>query len=64
MKEIVDLYQIPNNININRKRKIDKKTQKVVWKTCYQLFLGPELFEQMLLSYKDSLKRKRPENYK
>lgn len=30
----------------------------------YQLFLGPELFEQMLISYKDSLKRKRPDNYK
>jgi len=64
LEEVVELYQIPNKININRKRKIDKKTRNVVWKTSYQLFLGPKLFEQMLLSYKDSLQRKRPDNYK
>lgn len=64
LDEIVDLYRIPNNVNVNNKRKVDKKTQKVVWKTRYQLSLGPELFEQMLLSYENSLQRKRPDNYK
>jgi len=42
----------------------DKTTNKVVSKTRYQLHLGTDLFKQMLLSYENSLQRKRPENYK
>jgi len=64
LEEIVDLFDIPNEVNINSKYYIDKKTNKIIWKTRYQLHLGKNLFNQMLLSYENSLQRKRPENYK
>ncbi len=64
LEEIVDLFDIPNKVNINSKYSIDKKTYKIIWKTGYQLHLGTDLFNQMLLSYENSLQRKRPENYK
>ncbi|KKN35304.1 hypothetical protein LCGC14_0784990 [marine sediment metagenome] len=64
LEEIVDLFEIPNKVNINAEKYIDKETNKVIWKTKYQLHLGTDLFNQMLLSYEKSLERKRPENYK
>ena len=42
LEEIVKLYKIPNRVFITRKKKIDKKTQKIVWKSLYQISLGPE----------------------
>ena len=64
LEEIIDLFDIPNEVKINAEKFIDKTTNKVVWKTKYQLHLGTDLFKQMLLSYENSLQRKRPENYK
>ncbi|MFX1310221.1 MAG: hypothetical protein ACFE8C_11025 [Promethearchaeota archaeon] len=64
LEEIVDLFGIPNEVRISNKKKLDEKTHKEVWKTKYTLYLGPEIFEQMLLAFKNSLKRKRPEKYK
>lgn len=64
LEEIVDLFEIPNKVKINAEKYIDKETNKVIWKTKYQLHLGTDLFNQILLSYEKSLERKRPENYK
>ncbi|MHA2391843.1 MAG: hypothetical protein ACXAEX_07725 [Promethearchaeota archaeon] len=64
LEEIIDLFNIPNEVKINAEKFINKSTNKVVWKTRYQLHLGTYLFKQMLLSYENSLSRKRPENYK
>ncbi|MHA1987167.1 MAG: hypothetical protein ACW98D_11045 [Promethearchaeota archaeon] len=64
LEEIIDLFDIPNEVKINAEKYIDKTTNEVVWKTRYQLHLGTDLFKQMLLSYENSLQRKRPENYK
>ena len=64
LDDIVDLFDIPNEVNINAEKFLDKETNKVIWKTRYQLHLGTDLFNQMLLAYKNSLQRKRPDNYK
>lgn len=64
LEEITDLFGISNKVYVNAKKVIDEKTGKVIQKTRYQLHLGPELFRQMLLAYKESLKRKRPIKYK
>ncbi len=63
LEEIASLFGISNNVNENNKKIIDEKTHKIVWKTRYQLHLGPQLFKQMLLTYKESLLRKRPDDY-
>ena len=49
---------------IYAKKVTDEKTGRINWKTRYQLHLGPEIFRQMLLSYENSLQRKRPDQYK
>ncbi|MFX0072319.1 MAG: hypothetical protein ACFFAO_14630 [Candidatus Hermodarchaeota archaeon] len=64
LDEISILYNSPNETKVNGKKVIDEETGKIVWKTRYRLSLGPELFRQMLLSYKNSLQRKRPKEYK
>lgn len=64
LEEIANLFEVPNEVKVNAKKYIDKETNKIIWKTRYQLHLGTDLFNQMLLSYEDSLQRKRPENYK
>ncbi len=61
---IKDLFDIPNNVGKNNEKLIDTKTDKVLWKPRYFLYLGTEIFRQMLLSYENSLQRKRPEGYK
>ncbi|MFX1427384.1 MAG: hypothetical protein ACFFBE_13090 [Promethearchaeota archaeon] len=64
LEEIADLFDIPNSVKVNAKNYIDKNTYKIVWKTRYQLHLGVNIFEQMLLSYNESLQRKRPNSFK
>jgi hypothetical protein len=64
LEGIADLFGIPNQVNINAEKYIDKETNKIIWKPRYQLHLGTDIFNQMLLSYENSLERKRPENYK
>jgi len=64
LEEVADLYEIPNKVHLNNEKRIDKKTNKILWKTKYQLHLSPDIFKQMLISYKNSLQRKRPEGYK
>jgi hypothetical protein len=64
LEEIADLFDIPNNVNVNAKNYIDKNTFQIIWKTRYQLHLGTDIFKQILLSYETSLDRKRPDAYK
>jgi hypothetical protein len=64
LEEIKALYMIQNKVNTNAEEVVDNVTGKIVWKRRYQLYIGPELFKQMLLSFEDSLQRKRPDMYK
>jgi len=64
LQRIAELFEIPNEVKIHSKKVFDEKTGKIKWKTRYRLSLGPELFKQMLLSYKNSLQRKHPMEYK
>ncbi len=64
LEEVADLFSISNEVNVNAKKEFDEKTGKINCKTRYQLHLGPEIFRQILLSYENSLQRKRPEEYK
>lgn len=44
--------------------KKDIEKNKIIWKKRYQLHFGKKIFTQMLLSYENSLQRKRSDQYK
>ncbi len=64
LEDVKDIFEINNDVKVNAKEVFDEKTGEIAWKTRYRLSLGTDLFKQMLLSYENSLQRKRPENYK
>ena len=55
-------YEIPNSPFINSKRK--KKNLDETKSKMYGLTIGPEMFEAIMKSYKQSMKRKRGKNFK
>ncbi len=63
-EEIREFFNIPSTVRQNSKGLRDKDTDQIIWKPRYQLYLSPDIFNQILLSYNLSLQRKRPDGYK
>ena len=57
--QLKDLYEIKNEIRLDKKKQIDENTGKVLRKNCWRLAIGPDLFDEMISSYSNSMNRKR-----
>lgn len=60
LEDVRNIFGILNSVSRSAKEVVDDTSGEIIWKTRYQLYLGTNLFNQMLIAYKNSLQRKRP----
>ncbi|KKN22645.1 hypothetical protein LCGC14_0913070, partial [marine sediment metagenome] len=61
--QIKQIFGITNLIRKAKKEIVDEATGEIIRRNSWRLALGPKLFEDILLSYGNSMKRKRPQRY-
>ena len=64
LDQIVQYFECKNKVSLSYEEVIDDETGEIVRKRVWELYLGAELFQELLLSYDNSMVRKRPENFR